>query len=42
MFFTFLAVVPLLTKLTQNELAVDDFLEANDPRMVAEGLVLLL
>jgi hypothetical protein len=32
----------LLTELAQNELAVDDFLEADDSRMVAEGLVLIV
>lgn len=32
----------LLTELAQNELAVDDFLEPDDPRMVAEGLMLLV
>jgi hypothetical protein len=32
----------LLTKLAQNELAVDDFLQPDDPRMVAEGLMFLV
>jgi hypothetical protein len=38
----FSQVSHLLTNLAQNELAVDDFLEADDPRMVAEGLVPLV